>query len=306
MSGLFGLLFRFLFGVIAVFPSAQADPCRPVTSAAQPAAASRFEHGLLWRVETDDSPASYLFGTFHSNDPRITTLPCPVEEAFNRSSSYTMEVIMNGPGLVNMAKAMYFSDGRTLRQVLGDSLYRDTARALGRDPVDGPDGLDSMKPWAAMMLLLGPRAGGGLFLDMALQVRATRAGKPTHGLESMDEQIAVFNDMSLDDQVVLLKDAVQNARLTATVMEELTQAYVRRDLAALQALQEQHKPADARVHDEMTRRLLTRRNHRMADRVRERLKEGNAFIAVGALHLPGEDGLLNLLAAAGYRVSVVY
>ena len=163
-----------------------------------------------------------------------------------------------------------------------------------------------MKPWAVLMALSAPRAGRGLFLDVALQYDATQRGKPTHGLETMQEQIAVFNGMSLDDQVVLLRDAVQNHALTQDAMEELTRAYLKRDLSALLAISEKHRPADARVHAAMMERLLVRRNANMAERMRVRLKEGNAFIAVGALHLPGDTGLLRLLSAAGYRVTRIY
>jgi len=281
--------------------------CRPVT-AEQPVAAKRqdFNRGLLWKIEVPDVAPSYLFGTYHTSDPRITTLPCPVHEVFNRTSSYTMEVIFNGAGIVSMAEAMFFSDGKTLKDALGEPLYRETLQAVGASETGGSSSINNMKPWAVMMTLLDPREDGGLFLDMALQLAATRHGKPTYGLETMQEQIAVFNDMSLDDQVVLLHDTVQNLQLTQSAMEELTQAYLKRDLGALLVISEKFKPQDARVHDAMMERLLLRRNINMAERMRVRLKEGNAFVAVGALHLPGDDGLLSLLSRAGYRVSPVY
>lgn len=284
-----------------------AADCRPVT--ADPAGAGKrqdFSRGLLWKIESPGVAPSYLFGTYHSNDPRITTLPCPVQEAFNRTSSYTMEVITNGAGIVSMAEAMFFSDGKTLKDVLGEPLYQETLRAVGADSPSRAGGIDNMKPWAVMMMLSAPRAGRGLFLDMALQFDATHRGIPTYGLETMQEQIAVFNGMSLEDQVALLRDAVQNHQLSQNVMEELTRAYLKRDLGALLVLNEKFKPNDARVYTDMMDRLLVRRNANMAERMHVRLKEGNAFIAVGALHLPGDNGLLRLLSTAGYHVTRVY
>ena len=279
--------------------------CRPVAAEKLDAGKRQdFRRGLLWKIETPGSTASYLFGTYHTSDPRITILPCPVQEAFDRSASYTMEVIANGAGIVSMAEAMYFSDGRTLKAVLGEPLYQETVRAARHTTMAG--GIDNMKPWAVMMALSAPRETHGLILDMALQLAATRRGKPTYGLETMQEQIAVFNSMSLDDQIVLLRDTVQNYQLAQSAMEDLTQAYLKRDLGALLALSEKFKPQDARVYDAMMARLLTQRNVNMAERMQVRLKEGNAFIAVGALHLPGDQGLLRLLSRAGYRVSPVY
>ena len=295
------------FILLLVVPlTAHGAACRPV-AAEMPGASGRqdFNRGLLWKIEVPGVAPSYLFGTYHSSDPRITTLPCPVHEVFQRTSSYTMEVIFNGAGIVSMAEAMYFSDGKTLKDVLGEPLFRETLRAVGAGETGG-GGINNMKPWAVMMTLLDPREGGGLFLDMALQLAATRHGKPTYGLETMQEQIAVFNGMSLDDQVVLLRDTVQNQRLMQNATEEITQAYLKRDLGALLALGERFKPQDARVHDAMMERLLLRRNINMAERMRVRLKEGNAFVAVGALHLPGNTGLLQLLSSAGYRVTRIY
>lgn len=282
-----------------------AADCRPVP-AEQPTRAGDFSRGLLWKIESTGVTPSYLFGTYHTNDPRITRLPCPVEEAFARADSYTMEMIFNGAGVSSMAQAMFFSeqDGKSLRQLLGEALYQDTLRAVGRKNTGD---INHMKPWAVMMMLSSPKkSGSGLFLDMMLQARAIRAGKANHGLETMDEQIGVFNGMPLEDQVALLRDAVKDVQLAPGALDELTHAYLARDLNTLVRLSEQYKSTNQRAHDELMQRLLTRRNHNMARRMPERLKEGNAFIAVGALHLPGDDGLLQLLSKAGYRVSRVY
>jgi uncharacterized protein YbaP (TraB family) len=310
-------------GLLLLIPLAgHAADCRPVAvdvakdggartaaGAAEKRGSSKgqdFQHGLLWRIEVPGVAPSYLFGTFHSSDPRITTLPCPVKEVFDRSASYTMEVIANGAGIVAMAEAMYFNDGKTLKEVLGEPLYQETLRVVGANEVDQAGSINNMKPWAVMVALSAPPEGRGLFLDMTLQLDATHRGKPTYGLETMQEQIAVFNGMSLEDQVVLLRDAVQNYQLTQDAMEDLTRAYLQRDLGALLVLDEKLKPQDARVYAAMMDRLLVQRNARMAERLRARLKEGNAFIAVGALHLPGDNGLLRLLSTAGYHVTRVY
>jgi uncharacterized protein len=298
-----------LLGLLLLAPlSGLAADCRPVPTAEKTAGARNpaFSKGLLWKIESGNAAASHLFGTFHTNDPRITRLPCPVKETFDRSRSYTMEIITNGAGIVAMAEAMFLSDGKTLAEVLGEPLYQQTLRAIGIDNAKQAGGIKHLKPWAVMMTLNGPGEGRGLFLDMALQYEATRQDKPTYALESMAEQIAVFNGMSLEDQVVLLRDALETQGMADDAMEKLTRAYLNRDLAALVALSEAYKPADVRVHQAMMDRLLTQRNRNMAERMGTRLREGNAFIAVGALHLPGEQGLLQLLTDAGYRVTRVY
>jgi uncharacterized protein YbaP (TraB family) len=289
-------------------PAWSAD-CRPVAEERSAARPGDFRRGILWKIESTGHAPSHLFGTYHSNDPRITRLPCPVQSVFQASTSYTMELIFNGAAFSSMGEAMFFapSDKRTLKDVLGEPLYQDTLRALKDCRCALTESIPRMKPWAVFMRLGSPRPSGrGLPLDLALQWDATLAGKPTYGLETMKEQVAVFDGMTIEDQVVLLRETLNSLKLAPQAMDALTRAYLARDLAGLAALNNELRPADARVHDRLMQRLLTERNHHMAERMRERLAEGNAFIAVGALHLPGDDGLLQLLSKAGYRVSRVY
>lgn len=299
-------VFALLSGLAPV--ASPAADCRPIRAETTTAfAPGDFSHGLLWKIETPGAAPSYLFGTFHTSDPRITVLPCPVKAVFDQASSYTMEVITNGAGIVSMAEAMFFSDGKTLKEVVGESLYKETLQVIGITDASEARGINSMKPWAVMMTLSSPRgSGSGLPLDLALQFDATRQGKPTYGLETMEEQIAVFNGMSLADQVTLLRDTVQTQKGQQGAMEELTKAYLDRDLAGLMALNDQFKPADTRVYDTLMNRLLVQRNRNMNERMQKTLQQGNAFIAVGALHLPGDTGLLKLLSAGGHRVTRVY
>ncbi|MFQ5937449.1 MAG: TraB/GumN family protein, partial [Acidiferrobacterales bacterium] len=166
--------------------------------------------------------------------------------------------------------------------------------------------LDKKKPWVVIMLLSTPRAQTGLPLDMRLQLEATLQGKPIYGLETMAEQIAVFNDMSMKDQVALLRDTLDQRQEVARQFDTLMHAYLDRDLVKLMSIVNGPRKQKSGAFVAMMDRLLTRRNEIMLARMRERLEEGNAFIAVGAAHLPGQAGLLQLLEDMGYGVSVVY
>ena len=276
-----------------------------VSAQAKPPAAVKYAKGLLWKIEASGARPSYLFGTIHSEDKRVTVLPEPVVKAFDASGRFIMEAIIDGEGLVQMAEAMYFSDGRTLEQVAGKELYAESVKALaarGIPPLD----VEKQKPWAVMMALSMPPPKTGEFLDLILQERATRQNKSVSGLETIQEQLAVFDELPLPDQVALLKEAVQEQDRFEKDLEEMIEAYLARDLAALADAGVKHKPDDDRLFRSVMDRLLTRRNTRMATRLGPILKDGGAFIAVGAAHLPGESGLLNLLAKAGYRVTPVY
>ncbi len=265
----------------------------------------RFTRGLLWKIEPAGGHPSFLYGTMHTADPRVTTLPAPVRSAFDQASSFTMELLINADGMASMAEAMFFQNGQTLSTVLGPQLYRQAEQALTDQGLPTHD-LERKKPWVVIMLLSAPRVEFGLPLDLRLQLQATLEGKPTFGLESMQEQIAVFNGLPLPDQVMLLKDTLRYQAHVARQFEQLLQSYLARDLAALIKVLRTPERDSTDAFDTMMERLLDRRNRVMLERMRPRLQEGNAFIAVGAAHLPGEGGLLQLLTNAGYRVSAVY
>jgi len=298
--GQLGLVFLLLA------PSLTSADCRAVTAThAVSAESGHFGRGLLWKIAAPGAEPSYLFGTMHSNDPRIRQLPCPVQDALDSTSDYTMEMIVNGAVFVSMAEVMFLSEGKTLRSIVGEGLYREIAEAFDENGQSIP-GLDHMKPWAIVMMLSTPREQSGLFLDLALMRDAVRANKATFGLESAREQFDAFDGLEVGDQVSLLRDTLRSRKKMAETMNELTAAYLDRDLNALVRLSEKVRPSDDRAYKRLMDRLLDQRNVNMAKRMEPRLKEGKAFIAVGALHLPGDNGLLRLLTNAGYSVSAVY
>ena len=146
----------------------------------------------------------------------------------------------------------------------------------------------------------------GVVLDVVLFQRAQQAGKRLYGLETIAEQLEVFEGLSLDDQVALLKDAVEQFSGIDAMNAELLAAYRRQDLATMLAINETAMASgDQRLAREFQRRLIVNRNHRMAERMEPYLKQGKAFVAVGALHLPGEQGLIRLLEQRGYSVRAV-
>ena len=297
-------LLALLLGAAAATAAERSSAKTAENSAAPTPATDRYAKGLLWKIERSGQKPSYLFGTIHISDLRVTTLPVPVRETFDAAQSFTMELIAGGAGLVHMAEMMFFNDGRTLEGTIGAQRYAEVRRALTARGVPVGD-LNKKKPWVVVMLLSTP-AQTGVPLDLQLQVRATLQNKPTYGLETMQEQIAVFNDLSMADQVALLDDTLRYHREVDKLLEAMVQAYVARDLARLMTIMDSANTGDARLRDTVMERLLANRNVRMVERMCARLDDGNAFIAVGAAHLPGERGLLALLEQAGYRTTPLY
>lgn len=271
-------------------------------------AAERYEQGLLWRIEGKGAPASHVFGTIHLADQRVTSLPPAVATELNRARSLTIEVGLDAGAIAALASRMIYSDGRNLQEVAGPELYEKAVAITAGLGLPDPL-LRLFKPWAVALLLSAPQQDPSGVLDIVLARSAGEQGKPVHELESLDEQIAVFEGMSEGDQLALMRQAVASHERMPQMVGRLVEAYLARDLAGMWRISEESggEGAEAkRLRAAFGRRLLEDRNVRMAERAEARLQEGGAFIAVGALHLYGDAGLLALLEKRGYRVTRVY
>jgi uncharacterized protein YbaP (TraB family) len=274
---------------------------------AQAFAEQPFSQGVLWKVEKDGAAPSYLFGTIHVSDPRVTNLPKPVEQAFAQSKSFTMEMVVNEPAELYFVKAMGLQPGQDLRAMLGDELYS-KAVALMQEHGFPPPVTQQLKPWGILITLIVPKPTGEPILDQRLHQIATQQRKPVYQLESIEEQVAVFDGMPLKTQVAMLQSATDHYSELPQVVEQTVKAYLARDLNGLWELNALYADTDnsAQHYDDFVEHVLFSRNVRMAERAQQRLKEGGAFIAIGALHLFGEKGVLALLQKQGYRLTRIY
>jgi len=278
--------------------------CTAVAFAAE--AADSFDSGLLWRVESTGVAPSYLFGTMHSDDPGVVKLPMPVQRAFDQAQSVTLEVVLDPGSLLAMTSALLMTDGGSLESLIGRRLYERTLDAMSARGI--PDMLvANMKPWAVAVTLMTPPGNNGLVLDHVLYQGAVAAGKKVHGLETVAEQMGLFDGLSRKDQITLLKDTLDNLDTIGQMLDELQAAYLDRDLKRLLKINEASMlDSDPQLAEAFNRKVIVERNHRMAERMQSRLREGQQFIAVGALHLAGKEGLLKLLSERGYRLSRIY
>lgn len=263
-----------------------------------------FEYGILWQIDIGSVAPSFLLGTMHVEDPRVTNLPAPVQDAFENSDSLTTEALLDFEQIFMVGTELLLTDGSTLESLIGGELYADVTDALGKRGLM-PEIASMLRPWAVALLLSQPRPQSGMFLDRKLYQLARQSGKEVYGLETMSEQLAVFKDMSLADQLILLQEALAELHTVPEIIERLTQAYLQRDLRELSSLANEQL-SDSSVQRKLAQELIVGRNKRMVQRMQDRLQEGNAFIAVGALHLPGPDGLLNRLQQLGVTLTRVY
>jgi hypothetical protein len=215
---------------------------------------------------------------------------------------------MDIPTIMKSASAMFFTGEQSLDKILDKKLFAQVVKALQQYHMP-PQMVKRLKPWAVMATLSTPPSQTGEFLDLLLYREAQQLQIPTYGLEKVEEQLQVFEGLSLDEQVTLLKETLKQADEMPKIFNKLHELYLQRDLTALMtySIEYMQDGSDHKVLlDTFYERAIDNRNFKMVEKMEKRLQEGNAFIAVGALHLPGENGLLRLLQARGYRVLALY
>jgi len=275
--------------------------------------------GLLWRVEKAGAPPSHLFGTIHITDERVTKLAPPVRAALKAANTVAVESVdaLDRRKLANKLHAykglMYFQDGRTLSQHLGEERRAALAaalRALGGDI----EAFGAMKPWVVATALAVPpcetaRQAELPVVDQLVAERAEQAGRLVVSLETVAEQLSAFDAIPLDLQAEYLIASVRLYPRIEDLFATMAELYLQRRLASIEALSrvlgEQTGVSEA-GYAAFNDHLIDRRNAVMAARAMPLIDEGGAFIAVGALHLIGDKGLVALLRQQGYAVTRVY
>lgn len=292
----------FALGVVAI---ALAFPALAQTTQT----GGRFTRGLLWRVTHPGAAPSYVFGTIHLADPRVLDIPDPVSRALARSRRYYAESVQGEREAMRLFEAGQFDDGRRLEPLIGAASYVKVAAIL-RDRQVPDDVIARLKPWAALTnLTVTPEDYEKITLDQKLIELAHARKLRVLGLEGIEEQISVFERLPLDTQVELLRHALDHRDELAAMIEPTIRAWMNRDLAGIHAAgyrAAERYPEVAEHYRILHRRVVEDRSVVMAHRMHLPLREGGAFVAVGADHLYGEEGMLALIEKQGYRVERAY
>jgi len=277
--------------------------------AADAAKAPEVPTPLLWKVSDKDN-AVYLLGSFHLLRPSDYPLSTDVEAAFTDAERLMFELApeeMQSTAVQQlMLQAALRVDGKTLQQDLDAATWTrlEAWTAKNRMPMVA---FNSFEPWFVGLTIsivemtrqgLDPKLG----LDNHLMEKAKVAGKPTAGLELAQEQIGVLDGMDATEQRQFIIEALDQADKGSVETERLHQAWRRGDADGLW----KGMAADMkRQYPRLYARINVERNDAWVPKIRQILDQpgdDDALVVVGALHLLGEDGVVEKLRARGYTV----
>lgn len=291
-----GLTLTVLLGLGLTVPTHAAAPADAAPVAAAPA---------LWVVRDTDSTL-YLFGTLHFLRPDTTWRDARIDAAFDSASELVLEIAdaNDTSAVMPLIQSHGLSPERPLSSLLttAELAQLDTAaRSMGQSAAQ----MDPMRPWlATVMLSAAPTLRAGYApdsgVDLALRAAALAEDKKVSGFETPDVQIRMLSGFPEAGQLVGLRRALDAFDAAPVELEALVEAWVRGDIDAIDA----NTVAPMRARSErLYQSLLVERNQDWVDHIQTRLEgAGTTFIAVGVLHLTGEDSVQRQLASRGILV----
>ncbi|WP_113294572.1 TraB/GumN family protein [Hyphomicrobiales bacterium] len=294
---------------------AKSDPTKLAALEAE-AAAIPNSKGIFWKIEKDGVAPSWLLGTMHVTDPRVLALPTEAPAAFEAAST----VIVESDEIIDEKKsaaAILMRPDLTMlpdNKTIADFLKPDDREQLetGLKARGIPLTLVSrMKPWMIASFVALPacemsrKAAGASFLDKKIAEDAVSQGKRLKGLETLVEQLAAMDSLPTELHLRALIETLALGKTIDDVFATMTDLYLAGDTGMIMPMMKavSDKSAEDFGYADFEQRIIVDRNKTMATRAEPILKDGGAFMAVGALHLPGKEGLVELLRAQGFTVT---
>lgn len=292
----------------------------PTTKARIAAAEARQINGnaVLWRIEKPGIAPSFLLGTIHSTDRSVARITDNLKAAIGSVQRVAIEVVDPATGTAKAMAAnprlfMSLDGSEGTAALLAPPEFRKVVAAAQEiQPEMTAQALGILKPWMMTLLFAMPpcelrtaKQGGGVFDNLVMK-SAVANGARAIGLETATEQLSAFASLSLADQVAILRSTIANLDRAEDLLFTTKQLYIKRRLGAMPVLTMEMAGKDAL---QATRRffaaIVDKRNLRMRDRALPLLAKGRTLIAVGALHLVGETGLVNQFRKAGYKLTAI-
>lgn len=273
---------------------------------------------LLWKISGNGlEKPSYVFGTYHLSPlgikDSIAALPQAVNETTQVYGEVVMSEMMSPAFMQSMQQQMMMPKDSTLQSLFTPEQYEEVGKVVKENMMVDIAMLAQLKPAAitqqlAVILYMKHTPGFNPQeqLDNYFQQQAQQQGKKVGGLETVQSQIDIlFNSQTLKRQAELLHCMAHDIDRTVGQVKRVIAAYEKQDLnVVLQLLAERHGDACDPLPGEMEA-LIDNRNKAWAEKMPAIMSEAPTLFVVGAGHLPGDNGLLNLLQQQSYTLEAL-
>ncbi|MFO8087356.1 MAG: TraB/GumN family protein [Bacteroidales bacterium] len=255
------------------------------------------EKSVFWEIAHPDSEkTSYLFGTIHLIPASDYKMPELVSEKVSQSEVMIQEVDLQNIDQNLVMNKMSLPDNKLLSDYLSPKKYQDFQKKLKKYGVNEQKRayISTLKPLISYGLVINQIFDDMKIYEQELTKLASARDIPVEGLETMEFQFALFDSISIEDQL----DLFYNSNIKRE-MKKIIRVYLKQDISGMVAMTTEGEMK------ELEEQLLINRNKKWADQLKSQLKEQSAFIAVGAGHLGGNYGVIALLREHGYQVTPI-
>lgn len=260
---------------------------------------------LLWKIEGNGlEEASYLYGTIHLISQKDFLFTKRIRKAIAKSEVMVFEIDMNMEAMMAASLGSMFSGDTTIADYLSEAQY-DSLQSFLLDSL-GVSSLEwasykRMKPlFLSTVFYTKTLDGMPVSFEIEFKSVADSLEIPVLGLETVEEQLAFANSISMEDQVSMLMNSVRNHEEETEMMADLTRFYKEGMIDSIMVVMEEVPEYGA-----IEENLLVNRNKNWIAGIDSIIKGQRAFIAVGAGHLPGERGVIKLLEQEGYTLTPI-
>jgi uncharacterized protein YbaP (TraB family) len=264
------------------------------------------EKRSLWRIQSDTN-AVYILGSIHYLKPQNYPLDPIIENAFKVTKKLVLEIDLESMEKEQEQKLMFlkgvYTDGRTLKDAVSPETYLLAGKELKGLGLD-IESLNQLKPWLVALTVtalklqkLGFDPNYGV--DKYFYNKAKKENREVRGLETLDYQISLFDGMSQQMQELMLLQTLKDAHSIGETIETIVEAWVAGDVEALDGV----LLRSLKHYPDVYRRLIVERNRAWIPKIESYLSQKeNYLVVVGAGHLAGKDGVIEMLKAKGYSV----
>lgn len=260
----------------------------------------------LWKVSSGKNIV-YLLGSIHALKSEHYPLKEPIENAFEDSQVLVLEADPAGMGDLAMQGAMLgkgmLPPGSTLEQCLNSSVYelaKSKTSELGLDI----ELFQGFKPWLFALTLGMTKLQASGFsaaqgVDFYFYGKAAAAGKPVKSLETMDYQLGLFDQLSPENQEAFVSQTLKDLDVIEKEISTLISAWSSGDVGEMEAL----LLRNFQGHPDLYEALVAQRNRIWTLKIESFLNDDkNHLVVVGAAHLVGREGLVEILQSKGYSI----
>lgn len=265
------------------------------------------EKSFIWRVEAEGSTV-YILGSIHFLKKENYPLHPKIEKAFDEADTLVVEANINDESKINPAMIMeraFYPENDSLQSHVSKETYeriREEAGVLGIPP----EQMNRCRPWFLAITISSlefmkwgydPRYG----IDYYFLTKAANL-KRVLELESLDYQVKLLSSLSDAEQELFLLYTLRDLKIAGEEFNQLFKTWAAGDSQGMESILMKYTKEDGRLASAYEK-LVYERNRNMAEKIEAYLKtKGTYFVVIGAAHLVGEKGIVEILRGKGYRV----